>query len=259
VSNGFLLRPLVPAALFAPATPAAPTALTDMLNDMIGVQYVSGAAGSTDSIDVDFGGAVAIDTVAILSGNGGTTTWTLRGATTQGGLDAAPTLFSGDFAAGSVLPTSVRTHALAVLAAPATFRWWRIGFAGIIAPPEIGRLVMGLRFQPQINFSFGAQLGVTDLAGGDFNRRGLFLPNEGATLRTVGLRWPHATRAESEEQISVLLERIGNRGHVLACIDPDPHPQRQRRLYFGPLRGNLGQTWNVGQRFEWRADLTSVI
>ena len=40
--------------------------LGDLFNDMIGVQYVSAAAGATDSIDLDFGVATSIDTVALL-------------------------------------------------------------------------------------------------------------------------------------------------------------------------------------------------
>jgi hypothetical protein len=259
MTNAFLLRPLVPTALSVPSTPASPTAATDLLNDMIGVQYISGAGGATDSIDIDFGVATSIDTVALLHTNGSAATWSLRGATSQANLGSASDIFNTTFAAGAVTPESGRTHALGVLAAPQSFRWWRIGLAGLSAPIQIGRMVMGRRFQPEVNFSWGAALGVEDLAGGDFSRRGVWLPGDGAVLRTISLRWPHATRQESEEQISVLMERVGNRGHLLLCLDPDANAQRQRRLYFGPLRGNLGQSWNVGQRFEWRADMRSVI
>lgn len=259
MSNGFLARSLVPTALSSPSGAASPTAITDLLNDMIGVQYVSAATGATDSIDVDFGSAVAINTVALLQTNGAAGTWTLRGATTQAGLAGAADLFSGNIAAGSVTPESGRIHALAVLASVATFRWWRIAFAGLAAPIEIGRLVMAARFQPEVNFSFGGQIGVTDRAGGEFSRRGVWLPGDGVIQRTISLRWPWSTRDEAEQQISTLFERVGNRGHVLLCTDPDANAQRQRRLYFGPLQGNLGMVWNTGQRFEWRADLASVI
>ena len=259
MTNAFLLRPLVPSNILAVEPAAAPTAYADVLNDMIGVQYISGNSASTDLLDVDFGAATAIDTVALLQTNGSAATLLLRGATTRAGLDAASDLLLQDFAAGSELPTSGRTHALGLLSAPQSFRWWRIGFQGLSAPIQIGRMVMGVRFTPEVNFSFGASFGATDLAGGEFNRRGIWLPQEGVVQRTIGLRWPHATRTESEMSISRLLEQVGNRTHILACVDPDPHPQRQRRLYFGRLRGNLGQTWNIGHRFEWRADLDSVI
>jgi hypothetical protein len=259
MSRGFLLRPLVPTALSVPSSPAAPTAAIDMLNDMVGVAYTSGAGGSTDNIDVDFGSAVSIDTVALLQTNGAAANWTLRGAATQAGLPGASDIFSATFAAGSATPSSGRTHALGVLAAPLSFRWWRIGLSGLTAPIQVGRLIMGLRFQPDVNFSFGAALGVEDLAGGEFSRHGVWLPGDGRIQRTLGLRWPHATRTEAEEQVSVLMETVGNRGHVLACLDPTANAQRQRRLYYGPLRGNLQMVWNVGQRFEWRADLRSVI
>lgn len=260
MTNAFLLRPLVPTAIALPlGAAAAPTSALDMLNDMIGVQYISGTGGPTDAFDVDFGVATSIDTVALLHTNGAAATWNILGAATQAGLDVGTTVFSGTFAAGSVTPESGRTHALAVLASASSFRWWRIGFGTVSAPMQIGRLVMGRRFQPAVNFSWGANLGVNDLAGGEFSRRGVWLPGEGAIQRTVALRWPLATRQEAEEQVSVLLERVGNRGHVLLCLDPDANAQRQRRLYFGPLRGNLGQVWNVGQRFEWRADVASVI
>jgi hypothetical protein len=259
MTNAFVCRPLVPLAIETLAAPAAPTLAADMLNDMVGVQYVSGRVGTTDAIDIDLGAATAIDTIALLQTNGSAATWTVLGAATRSGLDTAPTLFSGTFAAGSVTPESGRTHALAVLASPATFRWFRIGLAGLFAPIEVGRLVIGRRFQPEVNFSFGAVLGARDLAGGDFSRRGIFLPGDGVIQRSIQLRWAHAQRDEAEQQISTLIERVGNRGHLLLCIDPDAHPQRQRRLYFGPLQGNLAQVWNVGQRFEWRADMNSVI
>ncbi|OYZ15643.1 MAG: hypothetical protein B7Y35_06125 [Sphingomonadales bacterium 28-64-96] len=260
MSNGFLVRPLVPTLVSSPlATPAAPTTEADVLNDMIGVQYVSGRSAAGDALDIDFGVATAIDTIALLQTNGAAGTWSILGATTRSGLDTAPAIFGGTFAAGTTAPTSGRTHALAVLGAAATWRWWRIGFAGLSAPIEIGRLVMGRRFQPEVNFSFGAALGVADLAPGEFSRRAVWLPGDGGKLRTIGLRWPWATKQEAEEQISTLMERVGNNGMVLLCTDPDANAQRQRRLYFGPLTGNLGMVWNVGQRFEWRADLRSVI
>jgi hypothetical protein len=259
MSNGFLLGPLVPTALSSPAGAAAPTVLGDLFNDMIGVQYVSAAAGATDSIDLDFGVATSIDTVALLQTNGATGNWAVRGATTQANLGAASDLFSGAIAAGSATPTSGRTHALAVFATPSSFRWWRISFSGLAAPIEIGRLVIGRRYQPEVNFSFGAALGVADLAPADFSPRGVWLPNRSAKLRTLSLRWPWSTRTEAEERISVLMEQVGGNGMVLICTDPDANAQRQRRLYFGPLGGNLNMVWNVGQRFEWRAEIRSVI
>ncbi|WP_310496491.1 hypothetical protein [Sandarakinorhabdus sp.] len=260
MSNAIIIEPLALSALFAPSAPAVPTALADLRSDLMGVRYVSGAAGATDSIDIDLAAATAIDTVALLATNGAPATWAVAAADTQGGL-ATPAYTSGSmtFPAGTVTPTTGDTHALHAMSAAETRRWWRLSLAGLSVPVAAGRLVMGRRIALARNFSTGAAFGVRDLGAVDFSPLGVPIVRPGARQRQLGLRFAYTYRDEAEALVSTMMERVGNTLPILIVTDPAVNAQRQRRMYFGYLQGQLDLVVNTGNMFEWRVTMASLI
>lgn len=260
MSNAVILKHFGAGALSAPNGSAAGTSVSYLDNDYIGTIWRSTLTSGTDGIDIDFATARAIDTVLLLSNNGLATTQQPVAATSQAGL--ATPAYTGaavSLAAGSAVMTSGRYNSYQDLGAPQTYRWWRIYLAGLSGAVEAGRLCMGTRFSPARNFSFGAAFGARDLGGMDFSRQGVPLETPGAVLRTIGLSFTSATRQEAEETLLPLLEVIGNRRFITVLTDPDANALRQRRMYHGPVSGNLEMLWRVPDGWEWRANLTSVI
>lgn len=239
---------------------AAGTSPGNLNNDWMGVVHRGTATTTGAAIAADLSGAAAVDVVALLSAGASVSTVSnIAGGTAPGAGDVYN---SGalTFPAGAIVPTSGRQNFLHLLPSASTARYWTVNMGTLSgAPFEAGRWVLGTRYQPQRNFSFGAAFGVTDRGGGDFSQQGVWLPKSGAIQRTIGLSFVSTTKAEAEQLLQPLLERIGNRKHVLLVTNPDADSQRQRRMYFGPFVGNLETLWRVPDGFEWRATMVSTI
>lgn len=264
MANAWLLRPLpiVSASASSTASGSDP-AYVD--NDHLGVVWRSGATAAPH-IDVDLGADLAVDAALLLGLTDAATDWMLsvkaataaQGATFPGGSysGAAQQLLAGD-----VMPTSGRGIGLwAPGDLPPAGRHLRFTIdQGDTAPVTIGRLAVGKRIVLSRNFVFGAALGVRDLGKLDFSRRGAILRSRGAKLRTVGIKFAAARRQEVEEAILPLIEAAGNTEPVALVIDPATHEQRQRRIHFGFLVGDLQAIWARSDGFEWSVNLVSMV
>jgi hypothetical protein len=240
---------------------AAGTSPRNLENDWIGVVHRGTAVGAFGNVIVDLGAPQSVDTIAFLSSNGACDVLTHKAASSFGGL-GTPGYSSGleTFPAGATLPTSGRMHSLWMIPSVQNYRWWQFELSIPGGTPfEAGRLVMGQKIQLARNFSFGAAFGVRDGGGGDFNANGVWLPKPGAKLRTLGISFPRVTPDESETILRPLAERIGNGKFVLLVTNPDPNTNRQSRMYFGPLVGNIEALWQTAAGFEHRLNLVSVI
>ena len=256
MGNAIIVEPINLPAFTTGSTPAAGTARDYLNNDWIGTVY-RGTSVGTENFAVDFGSARTVDTIAFLSAASQLLTQRTQAGTSFNNGSVFDTGVA-TFAAGSVVPTSGRLHSLLVRA-PASAQFWSFAFTIASQPFEAGRLVMGNRIELARNFSFGAAFGARDGGGGTFSPNGVWLPTPGRILRTVGLTWSFATKQEAEEQIQPLLERIGNGKHILLVTDPDTNVLRQRRMYFGPVQGNLETVWRTAGAFELRCNLISTI
>lgn len=257
MGKAIIVEPL-DGTILAPFGSLAPSLPADLGNDWIGVNYTSSVSTGSDVVDIDFGSARSVDTVAFLSANYAAPTWFVLAGPTQ----ASASAYNGGsitFEAGSVPATSLRANSFLRLGTPVSARWVRATLQSLSTNFQAGRLVVGNAIEQAYNFNFGAAFGVRDLGGGDFSAQGVFLPKPGKRLRTIGLSFTRTTRQEMEELIGPLLERIGNGKFVLVVTDPDASPQRLRRMYFGPLSGDLSMIWATSNGFEWRANLVSVI
>lgn len=239
---------------------AAGTSPGNLNNNWMGVVHRGTATTTGAAIASDLSGAAAVDVIALLSASAAVSSISnIAGGTTAGSGDVynSGTL---TFPAGAIVPTSGRQNFLHLLSSAAIARHWTVNFGTLAgAPFEAGRWVLGTRYQPSRNFSFGAAFGVTDRGGGDFNPQGVWLPKPGVIQRTIGLSFVSTTKAEAEQLLQPLLERVGNGKHVLLVTNPDADAQRQRRMYFGPFVGNLETLWRVADGWEWRANLVSTI
>ena len=256
--NGFLLRSLsfTPYAVgsgFAAANPVG-----NCVNDFMGMVTRADVADTTIQIGADFGAPVLLDSFAALNVVG--LSVTLFASTAS---DFATTPFSADLtAANTDTPTAQgRRHALwAVDSLVGPYRYWMFrlqGSPGVKA--EVARLLFGQKLQPGRNFSFGAARGVNDLGSTDFAPRGAFLRRKAAKRRHLGLSWGYLTEIEAEQAALPLLEAVGNTEPLLAVLDPAADAERSRRLYYGPLQGNLALNWRGRDRWEKRIQMVSLV
>lgn len=143
---------------------------------------------------------------------------------------------------------------------PAVARYVSINFASLNATDyvQFSRMVIGQRFQPERNFSYGGSFGVRDLGALDFSRRGVLQRTRGKKLRTAGLTFSNLRKDEVEARTKPLLEQIGNTEMIALVTDPTVSTQLIGRSYFGPLLGDLSQVQRNAVAWEAKANLVSI-
>lgn len=262
MANAIIVRPLPFAGVTASQT-AAGSSAEFVGNDFLGVCWKSNS-GAQEALFIDLGADIAVDCIAMFGLTGAQVgwTWDITAATSAQGPSFATSVWSesaGAVLAGTTMPVSGRGKALWVSGSglkPAA-RYFRIGLVAS-ANFTVGRVVIGQRIALSRNFAFGAAFGVRELGRVDFSRRGVMLRARGVKQRSVGITFPHVHRDEVEAVVHPLLERIGGTEPVLLVTDPDANVQRQNRMYFGPLIGDIGTIWARPGGFEWRANLTAL-
>jgi hypothetical protein len=249
MGRALLLPARVPALIEASSTEPGYSA-DNVDRDQLGLVWLSAAADAAPALTFDFGGDVAIDTITLFGLAGATASWewTVHLATEAEGKFTG-SYWSGSaepLLAGSAMPVSGLGKSLwqAPAGAPAAARYARIAFSSLSgAQVEVARAIAGARVQPERNFRYGATLGIRPLGSVDFSVRGVLLRRRGHKLRGIGLTFGHLYRDELEQQIMPLLETVGNDEPLVIVSDPDAHAERQNRMYYGFLTGNLGAIW----------------
>jgi hypothetical protein len=232
-------------------------------NDHMGVIWKSGQAQYIN-FQIDLGSPQEFDAVLFFGCTGSTASWVVdvwgsNSPDPDTATSLSPTM---PFLAGSVMPT----HGRGVgywerSSAQPAYRYLRVR---VITASEadavaIGRIAIGTKLTLERNFAFGAGFGVRDLGKVNWSHHGVMLRRRGAKLRTVGLTFPAAKKDEVEQKIQPLLELVAGQEPIVLCTDPDTDPQRQNRLYFGHLVGELGTVWARASGFEWRANLVDLV
>lgn len=278
MSNAFVVRPL---PIVSAIVRGGGTALGDpanVMNDYAGVIWRS-VAGNAVALQFDLGADTDIDTV-LLFGIGGSLSPATQLAVSlatdaQGATFAGSNVASGvgtgnywqpfiqDIYAGSAMPVIGGGKALWIKPSggPPLFRHLHVAFSVIGAANqiEIARVVIGKRVLLARNFAFGGQFGVRDLGSFDFSPRGVLMRRRSKKLRTVNIAFPSTFRDEIEEQVQPLLEMIGNTEPIALVTDPDADAQRQNRMYFGPMLGEIATTQaRAGGGWEWRCPMVSL-
>ncbi|MCK0533398.1 hypothetical protein [Sphingobium agri] len=265
MSNALVVKPLPMASISASSTVSGYDA-SYVANDHMGVVWKSAAGAASRTITVDMGADVVIDTALLLGCTGADASWTLKveAATAAQGSAFPAGSWAGavqTFLAGTAMPVSGRGRALwlAPASPPPASRYWRFTIGGLgTGAATVGRLVLGRKIQLERNFQFGAAFGVRDLGVTDFSVNGVLLRRRGKKLRSIGISFGAVKRDEVEAKVSPLIEDVGVSEPIAIILDPDTHEQRQNRIWFGPLVGDLGTTWAKPGGFEWRASLVSL-
>ena len=265
MSNALIVKPLPFAAVTASST-AAGYDPAYIGNDFMGVVWKSATGAASRTITVDMGADVLLDTAVLVGCTGAAAGWTLKveAATAAQGSGFPAGAWVGDtlpFLAGSAMPVSARGRGLwlAPASPPPASRYWRFTIGGLgTDAATIGRLVLGRRIQLARNFQFGAAFGVRDMSVVDFSIRGVLLRLRGAKLRSIGLTFGSVHKDEVEAIVHPLIEEIGLSEPIALITDPDADAQRQNRIWFGVLVGDLGTVWAKPDGFEWRASLVSL-
>lgn len=261
MSNALIVKPLALGTVTAEGSGAG-TLPAYLGNDFVGVVH-RGTNGAAGWVQLDLASAQSLDFAAFLSTNlAPGATQRVRAATTAAGLTGVPGYDSGVInpaIAGSSIPTSGRSNSWWRDAAQ-SFRYWRFDLASLGgAAFEAGRLVVGQSIQLDRNFSFGAVRGVRDTSKLEWSALGVMLRRRGRKLRTLSISFENAYRDEVEQKILPLLEVAGASEPLLIVLDPDAHAERQNRMYFGPIVGDLGVIQRTASGYRWQAELVSLI
>lgn len=262
MANAWIIRPLAPATVATFGSPQAGQGAF-AFNDYAGLTVqLACDSGNQAVVRMDMGADVAVDTIAVhgvelVAGGNLIVSW----------ATAAQGPFTGGFTtdavaayAGSVRQAGGKGATLWSIAAPVSARYWQIAYAPGASGQSvrIGRIVIGARIALARNFELGGSFGLREFGSLDFSARGVLLRRRGRRLRTVGIAFPSAYRDEVEAAILPLLERIGNTETITLVTDPAPHAMRERRMYHGPLVGDLGVVQRNGAAWRAQCNLVSL-
>lgn len=260
---GFIVRPL--AMTVTASNTAAGYSAANVALDSPGSVWKSATGSNTRNLVIDLGADTPLDTITLHGLTGAQSGW-------QWGVDLATSAqgsFGGSYwsgttetlLAGSIMPVNGKGRALwlAPGAAPTSARYVRLAFSGLSsAAIEVARVVIGARIQIGGGFAYGAALGIRPLGTLDFSTRGVILRRRGTNLRGIGVTVEAATREQVEAQIMPMFERAGNTEGVVIVVDPEANAQRQNRIYFGFLTGDIGSIWAGYNRFTSSFNLVAV-
>lgn len=218
-------------------------------------------AGSFHTVTLDFGAPVTIDHVSLLNTNAqpGTQWFINAGATQANAEGGSPSFATGDAPLISPAVTGRdRYHGFRSFSAQ-TYRYWVVGMLSHTGTFEASILAAGRRISTASYYEPEWEAGPEDLGTLAYSRNGVPEIADGATLRRLGFNLQWVTEAETESLLLPMLGRLGRRGSVLCCFDPDATVYRQGRTYFGTL-ADQGRMRKIGfNRFEKRFEIVSII
>jgi hypothetical protein len=183
----------------------------------------------------DFGAAMPVDFAAMISATA------LPGTTIRLRLDSAPidtgAVLYDSGALPFIDPTITRVdglyHSHLELEDVVTARYWRIDIGGHTGDFTATTMVLGERMQPANFYDKDYKFDTADLGTFDVTRWGV--PDEAAGLifRSLALKFSWISDADYETKFRPLAERLGKRGVLYWCHDPEPSTARQAKTYLG--------------------------
>jgi hypothetical protein len=274
MANAWIIKPQALSAVsLVSGTTTVLGAPTNLGNDFAGVIWRSNTAASSVSLIFDMGADVTIDTMALFGILGPPTGAQMQiraatgaqGSAFSGGVGTGANQYWQSVAenlyAGTVVPTAARRMALwsapAVSGPPASRYWMLIVSSLSTNYVQLARAVFGKRFVPTRNFVYGGAFGVRDFGSTAFSNRAVPLTRKAPKQRTIAIGFANLYRDEVEATVQPLLEAIGGTDCIALVTDPAANAQRENRMYFGTLGGELGTIWRVANGHEWRVTLLS--
>lgn len=170
----------------------------------------------------------------------------LRLGTTQAEVDGVAPYDSGAvaFIAPAVTRESGLYHSHLELPSPQNATWWRIDITGHTGAFEASTLVLGKSITPSRYYNLDFERGIRDLGSLEFSRYGVFDEEEGAIFRTLDFSLGWQTEAEIEASFLPMMEKLGTRGIVYVCFDPEATTYRQSKTYLGVMAKPPGARGN---------------
>lgn len=274
MATAWILNPL-PVSAASTSSGTALGAIANVLNDYMGVVWKSTTATSA-TITFDMGSDVTLDTILLLGLVGPPTgaqmqiraATAAQGSAFSGGVGTGANQYwqsaAENLYGGTIVPTSGKRSALWQAPAsggPPASRYWRVVISSMSASDyvQLSRAVLSRRFVPERNFVFGGAFGVRDFGKVDFSSRAVMLRRTAPKFRTVGVSFANARKDEVEATIRPLLELVGGTAPIALVTDPATDAQRENRIYFGPLVGDLGVVQRNAAGWEWRCNMVSLI
>lgn len=257
MAKAMILRPL-PLGTLSGTAPASGYTRENAGSDRMGLVFQT-AAITSGNLELDLGADTAVDSAVLLGMTGAQQAWQLRvraATAAQGNSFPGGSYDSGNFTllAGTNAPASGRGVGLwfpSLASVPPLSRYLRFTVSSIAtAPFTLARLVIGTRIVLDRNFQFGRAHGVRDLGAADFSRRGVLLAKRGKKLRSLGLTFASIHKDEVENMIDPLLAAIGGSDPIAIVTDTDADANRQRRIWYGPLSGDVGTVERAADRWQ---------
>ena len=189
---------------------------------------------SSPYIAIDFGTAIEIDFIA-LAGHNGTSSGTVT--IKAGATDAVSdyTLSNQDFITGPDLGYDKNLFAVK-LATAQTYRYWRIEISDAGNPDgflDLARLYMDKAFVPDINASYGAEIGFIDPTTIKRTISGAGIPLRRKKLRQARFSFDFLKETESFGKLYDFDMDRGVSKDVLYIHDMDDTTHFQRRYVYG--------------------------
>lgn len=166
------------------------------------------------------------------------TTIRLRLGTSQAEVDGSAPYDSGalPFISPSITRTDGLYHSHLELPSVENATWWRIDIGGHTGDFQASSLVLGKKIEPTYFYNFEWESGIQDMGSLEITRLGVFDEEPGVILRTIDFTLGWVGEDEFEASFRPMMERLGTRGIIYLCFDPEPTTYRQAKTYMGVMQ-----------------------
>lgn len=205
----------------------------------IGATWKSSSATSV-WVRGNFGSAKTIDFISMIGANAlPGTQIRIRLGDSQAAVDGASASYDSgviNFIDPAITREDGLYHSHHEMPAAQTRQWWRIDISGHTGAFEASKLIMGQKIEPSRFYDKDFEFGIEDTGQLDISRDGVMHEISGQILRTLQFSLGWLTQVEYETKFRPLVEKMGTRGMMLWCFDPQPNAYRQSKTYFGVFR-----------------------
>lgn len=195
------------------------------------------SSGSANlSVTCDLGSANPIDFVSMMGANAQAgTTIRIRLGDTQAEVDGVADYDSGiiSFINPNIVRDDGLYHSHHELPSVQTKRWLRIDVAGHSGDFSASMLLIGKKITPFRFYNRDFDRGIDDLGSVEINRWGVADERAGLIFRSIKFTLGWLTEAEYENSFRPMVEKVGRRGIVYLCFDPEPTAFRHSKSYLG--------------------------
>lgn len=234
-------------------------------HNAIGLTWRHNSGVSSSSwVRGQFAAERTIDFCAIISANAQPgTQYRLRLGLSQAEVDGGSAPYDSgvlDFIDPAIEREDRLYHSHLELDAPEDAIWWRIDISGHTGDFQAADVVLGSGITPSHFYDLDFEYGIKDLGGIDFGRWGVFDEEPGVILRQVNFTLAWQSEIEFEESFRPMIEKLGSRGIVYLCFDPEPTVYRQARTFMGVMgKPPYAKGKKKPRNFEQDYEITSFI